>query len=167
MWQAAISMSSVVMWEVIWRRMLLRMAQKRCMERVWKKGSMSSASLRSGEERTSWTRMGAVVMGVGIGVCLTDLRIDSGKTGSGDDRPSHSSKPRVGLSGRMMGSIISSSQKATFFFLGSGWKVSSREPSDGTGEDILVEAVEPETSEPCAERGLEKVLMRDEGRLIS
>lgn len=131
---------------------------------------MSSASLRSGEDRTSSTRMGAVVVGVGIGVCLTGLRIDSGKTGSGDDRPSHSSKPRVGLSGRMMGSIISSSQKATFFFLGSGWKVSSREPSDGTGEDILVEAVEavePEILEPCAGRSLEKVLMRDEGRLIS
>lgn len=99
--------------------------------------------------------------------------MDSGYIGSGDERPSHSSKPSVGESGRMMGSMMGSSQKATRFFLGrGGWlglKVfSSMELREGAGEDILVEAVDPEALEPFAEWKLEKGEgTRDEGRLMS
>lgn len=161
--------------------MLSRMLQKRWMDRVWKKGSSaaSSASLLGGSGLDGMSPISggrAVVVTTDLTVVVVVLSIDSGGygEGSGDDRPSHSSKPSVGLSGRMMGS----SQKATLFLvrhllllllllLGG---VPSREISearDGAGEDMRVEAVESEEpSDPDGLRSREAV-SRDDGRLMS
>jgi hypothetical protein len=79
----------------------------------------------------------------------------------------------VGESGRITGSIKGSSQKATRFF-GLGGLIlplnafPSMELRDGTGEDILVEAIDPEVFEPEEECKLDKDSgSRDDERLMS
>jgi len=67
--------------------------------------------------------------------------------GSGDERPSQSSKPRVGESGLMIGSMIGTSRNVTLFFdflepLGE----SSIEPADDRGVSTLVGVLGGESS---------------------